>query len=106
LEATVLRLSRIFLGFCVVGVSLLPQLRECFAAETTQQGVAASVVAGSGEMVDASNESGDAAYDVHRAGIGFTGIPISEALIAGIELKWEAATQEVLAGGAHVTFLL
>lgn len=69
-----LRLLRIWLGFGVVSVSLLQQPGKCWAAETTQQGVTASVFAGSGEMVDASNESGDAAYDVHRLGVGFTGV--------------------------------
>jgi hypothetical protein len=70
----VLRLLRISLGFCVAGVSLLQQSRACWAAETTQQGVTSSVFAGGGEMIDASNESGDATYDVHRFGFGLTGV--------------------------------
>lgn|GEM_PF-1330410 len=69
-----LRLLRISLGFFVVGVSLLQQSRACWAAETTQQGVTGSVFAGGGAMIDASNESGDATYDVHRFGFGLTGV--------------------------------
>jgi hypothetical protein len=70
----VLRLLRILLGFCAAGVSLLQQSRACWAAETTQQGVTGSVFAGGGAMVDASNEVGDAAYDVYRVGFGLTGV--------------------------------
>jgi len=68
------RFLRIWLGFCALSVNLLQQSRVCWAAETTQQGVAATVLAGAGKMVDSNNEGDSDAYDVRRLGFGVTGV--------------------------------
>jgi hypothetical protein len=88
---------------------LLQQSGACWAAETTQQGVIASVFAGEGEMSDTNNEGSADAYDVHRFGAGGTGVlrfagagpmPASQRdlgafVLAGVagELEWTRLTQ-------------
>jgi len=105
--ANVPRISRVLLGLCAASVSLLQQSGACWAAETTQQGVVASVFAGGGEMSDTNNEGGADEYDVRRFGIGGTGVlrfagtmpgsqrDLGAFVLAGAagELEWTRLTQ-------------
>lgn len=68
------QIARILLGLGIASVSLLQQTHACWAAETTQQGIAGSVFAGTGEMIDSNNEDGGDAYDVNRLGFGWLGV--------------------------------
>lgn len=72
--ANVSQFARILLGLGIASVSLLQQTHACWAAETTQQGIAGSVFAGTGEMIDSNNEDGGDAYDVNRLGFGWLGV--------------------------------
>lgn len=63
------------IGAVAVGaVSLVQHPAACWAADTTGQGVTASVYAGGGHVEEPNNESSPDEFDEYRAGLGAVGI--------------------------------